>query len=91
MAWNRFATVVINQTAGNTKLVLNDCTIHVNQPTGNTQFYLSVRSENNAIELNNCKYVYNGTEQTLEEAMKNVQLYSTNNRIRGDGVEQKLK
>lgn len=85
--WNRFATVVINQTAGNTKLVLNNCTIHANQPTGNTQYYLSVRSENNAIELNNCKYIYNGTEQTLEEAMKNVQLYSQNNSIKVDGVE----
>ena len=85
--WNSFATVVINETAGNTKLVLNDCTIHANQPTGNTQYYLSVRSENNVIELNNCKYVYNGTEQTLQDAMKNVQLYNKNNSIKVDGVE----
>ncbi len=85
--WNSFATIVINQTAGNTNLVLNNCTIKANQPTGNNQYYLSVRSENNHIVVNNCKYFYNGEEQSIEKAMKNVQLYSANNSIKVDGVE----
>lgn len=85
--WNNFATLVVNQTAGHTILTLDHCTIEANQTTGNQQYYLSLRSEENTVEFNDCKFINNGTEQTIEEALKNIQLYSANNSIRVNGEE----
>ena len=76
--WNNFSTIVINEPAEGSVIVVRNSRIEANATTGNEQTFLSFRAANGAtVIFENCTFWKNGVEITdLQEIVDNIHFIS---------------